>query len=98
MMSEDKQSFSPHMDVAVRVVDLGERLVFTNAVDRSLRPADPRPVSVTGEVTLVDHPEGIRYRIVARHGNSLARARHEQLGPEEGWSLVAGQLAELVET
>lgn len=97
MMSEDGATFTPHMDAAFLVVDPEERLVFTNAVDSALRPAQPMPVAVTGEVTLADHAEGTHYRIVARHGDAQARARHDELGLREGWSLVTAQLAELVE-
>jgi uncharacterized protein YndB with AHSA1/START domain len=96
-MSEDGADFVPHMDAAFLVVDPGERLVFTNAVDSTLRPADPMPVAVTGEVTLADHPDGTLYRIIARHGDPAGRARHEQLGLVEGWSLVTEQLATLTE-
>ena len=96
-MSEDGTSFTPHMDAAFLVVEDAERLVFTNAVDSTLRPATPMPVAVTGEVTLDAHPEGTLYRIVARHGDPEARARHDELGLAEGWGSVAAQLAELVE-
>lgn len=97
MMSEDGAAFTPHMDAAFLVVDERERLVFTNAVDSTLRPADPMPVPVTGEVTLADHAEGTLYRIVARHGDPQARARHDELGLLHGWTLVTGQLAALTE-
>ncbi|MEJ1113215.1 SRPBCC domain-containing protein [Paenarthrobacter sp. CCNWLY172] len=96
-MSEDGSAFVPHMDAAFLVVDPGERVVFTNAVDSSLRPASPRPVPVTGEVTFADHTDGTLYRIVARHGSPEALAEHEQLGLQEGWSLVTDQLAALAE-
>lgn len=96
-MSEDGETFTPHMDAAFLVVDPGERLVFTNAVDSDLRPANPEPVAVTGEVMLTDHAEGTLYRIVAHHGDRRDRARHEELGLQAGWSLVTAQLAELVE-
>jgi uncharacterized protein YndB with AHSA1/START domain len=96
-MSEDGASFTPHMDAAFLVVDEAERLVFTNAVDSTLRPANPMPVAVTGEVTLADHPDGTLYRIIARHGDPEARARHDELGLLPGWTEVAGQLAALVE-
>ncbi|WP_280384562.1 SRPBCC domain-containing protein [Nocardia wallacei] len=96
-MSEDGSTFTPHMDAAFLVVDEDERLVFTNAVDSTLRPANPMPVAVTGEVTLADHADGTLYRIVARHGDPRARARHEELGLLEGWSLVTEQLASLTE-
>ncbi|GAA3740303.1 SRPBCC family protein [Leifsonia bigeumensis] len=97
MMSEDGSAFTPHMDAAFLVVDEGERLVFTNAVDSTLRPANPMPVPVTGEVTLADHADGTLYRIVARHGDPRARARHEELGLSDGWGSVAEQLAALAE-
>lgn len=96
-MSEDGTSFTPHMDAAFLVVDEAERLVFTNAVDSTLRPANPMPVAVTGDVTFEDHPDGTLYRIVARHGDPEARARHDELGLLPGWTEVAGQLAALVE-
>lgn len=96
-MSEDGSMFMPHMDAAFLVVDEAERLVFTNAVDSTLRPANPEPVAVTGEVTLADHEEGTLYRIIARHGDPEARARHDALNLAEGWGFVTGQLAGLVE-
>lgn len=96
-MSEDGSTYGPHMDAAFLVVDHEERLVFTNAVDSSLRPANPMPVPVTGEVTLSDHPEGTLYRIVARHGDVQARAAHDELGLREGWTFVTEQLAKLAE-
>lgn len=96
-MSEDGETFVPHMDTAFLAVEPETRLVFTNAVDSALRPATPMPVPVTGEVTLSDHPEGTLYRIVARHGDVAGRARHDELGLVEGWTLVTEQLAALVE-
>ncbi|MFC4333798.1 SRPBCC domain-containing protein [Salininema proteolyticum] len=96
-MSEDGSAFTPHMDAAFLVVEEARRLVFTNAVDSTLRPANPLPVPVTGEVTLADHDDGILYRIVARHGDPEARARHEELGLVDGWGLVTAQLAALTE-
>jgi len=53
-MSEDGEAFEPHMDAAFLLVEPLERIVFTNAVDSSLRPAEPMPVPVTGDVTLED--------------------------------------------
>lgn len=96
-MSEDGATFTPHMNAAFLAVDEAERLVFTNAVDSTLRPANPMPVAVTGEVTLADNPDGTLYRIVARHGDPEARAKHDELGLLPGWTEVAGQLAALVE-
>jgi len=97
-MSDDGKAYVPHMDAAFLAVDAEERIVFTNAVDSTLRPANPTPVSVTGEVTLADHAEGTLYRIVAGHADAAARAAHDELGLLEGWSLVTAQLAGLAET
>jgi hypothetical protein len=38
-----------------------------------------------------------RYRMVVRHGNPEARARHHTLGFTEGWSAVTDQLATLTQ-
>ncbi|GAA3242003.1 SRPBCC family protein [Pseudonocardia petroleophila] len=96
-MSEDGQRFDPHMEAVFLVVDDGERIVFTNAIDSAWRPALPAPVPMTAEITLGEHPDGTDYRILVRHGNPADRARHAELGFAEGWGSVAGQLAAFVE-
>ncbi|TMR07431.1 polyketide cyclase [Actinomadura soli] len=97
-MSEDGTEFVPQVDAIFLVVDELERIVFTNAVDSAWRPADPAPVPMTAEITLSDHPDGTDYRIVVRHGDPDARARHEKLGFAEGWETVAAQLAGFAES
>ncbi|MFI0368824.1 SRPBCC domain-containing protein [Actinomadura sp. 1N219] len=97
-MSEDGAEFVPQVDAIFLVVDELERIVFTNAIDSAWRPADPAPVPMTAEISLADHPDGTDYRIVVRHGDPEARARHEKLGFAEGWGTVAGQLAEFAES
>jgi uncharacterized protein YndB with AHSA1/START domain len=96
-MSDDGIEFTPHLDACFLAVDEGERIVFTNAVDGHRRPAAPEPVAMTAEITLGDHPDGTDYRVVVRHREPAARARHQQLGFLEGWGTVTGQLARLVE-
>lgn len=97
-MSDDGgAAFAPHLDACFIAVDERERIVFTNAVDGGLRPAAPAPVSMTAEITMVDHPDGTDYRITVRHGDPESRARHEKLGFAEGWETVAAQLAAFVE-
>ena len=46
---------------------------------------------------LRDHPDGTNYRVVVRHPDAAARDRHEELGFFDGWGMVTGQLAQLVE-
>ena len=96
-ISDDGVEFGPHMDASFLVVDDGERLVFTNAVDSRWRPTRPDPIAMVAEIVLRDHPDGTDYRVVVRHGDPAARARHEELGFFDGWGAVTGQLAAFVE-
>ena len=96
-LSDDGAEFGPHLDACFLAVDELERIVFTNAIDSRWRPANP-DVAMTATITLTDHPDGTDYRIVVRHGDPEARARHEKLGFAEGWGSVAGQLAALAES
>ncbi|MCA9850574.1 MAG: SRPBCC domain-containing protein [Actinobacteria bacterium] len=96
-MSEDGQTFVPHFDGCVLVVDEPERLVFTNGLDSQWRPATPQPVAMTAVITLLDHPDGTDYGAVVRHGDPAARELHEQLGFLDGWGAVTEQLAAIAE-
>ena len=62
-MSEDGIAFGPHLDACFVVVEPGERIVFTNALDSRWRPANPAPVAMTAEITFSDHPQGTDYRV-----------------------------------
>jgi uncharacterized protein YndB with AHSA1/START domain len=96
-MSDDGDAFVPHMDAVFIVVEDRERIVFTNAIDSEWRPADASPVPMTAEITFGEHPDGTDYRVVVRHGDPAARARHEELGFLEGWGAVTDQLAAVAE-
>lgn len=96
-MSEDGESFTPHVDAVFLVVEDGSRLVFTNAVNSSWHPAFPDPVAMTTEIILNDHADGTDYQAVVRHGSPEQRARHEELGFFDGWGTVTEQLAKSVE-
>jgi uncharacterized protein YndB with AHSA1/START domain len=97
-MSNDGVAFVPHLDAAFVVVEDGERLVFTNAIDSHWRPSNPEPVAMVAEIVFGDHVDGTDYRVVVRHGDPTARARHEQLGFFDGWGAVTEQLAAVVES
>ena len=96
-ISDDGVEFGPHIDASFLVVDDHERLVFTNAVDSRWRPTRPDPIAMVAEIVLRDHPDGTDYRVVVRHGDPAARARHEELGFFDGWGAVTGQLIAFVE-
>lgn len=97
-LSDDGVAFVPHVNASFLVVDESERIVFTNAIDSAWRPANPAPVPMTAEITLRDHPDGTDYRVIVRHGDPAARARHEELGFSEGWGSVTKQLAGVAES
>jgi uncharacterized protein YndB with AHSA1/START domain len=97
-MSDDGVEFAPHLDASFLVVDDLERIVFTNAIDSAWRPANPAPVPMTAEITLSDHPDGTDYRVLVRHGDPAARARHADLGFADGWGSVTKQLAGVAES
>jgi uncharacterized protein YndB with AHSA1/START domain len=96
-MSDDGVAFVSHFDGSFLVVEELERLVFTNAIDSQWRPTNPEPVAMVAEITFADHVEGTDYRVVVRHGDPAARARHEELGFLDGWGSVTEQLATLAE-
>lgn len=97
-MSEAGGAFVPHLDACFLVVDEGERLVFTTALDSGWRPVTGLEVTMTAEVTLRDHPDGTDYHVLVRHSDPAARARHEELGFAHGWGSVTDQLTALVES
>ena len=95
-LSDDGVEFVPHMDATFLVVDEGERIVFTNAIDSAWRPVRP-DVAMTAEVVMSDHPDGTDYRVIVRHGDAAARARHQEIGFADGWGSVTAQLAAVAE-
>ncbi|MFI7642083.1 SRPBCC domain-containing protein [Nonomuraea sp. NPDC049400] len=97
-LSEDGVEFVPHVDATFLVVDELERIVFTNAIDSAWRPVNPLPAPMTAEITLSDHPGGTKYRVIVRHGDPAARARHEEAGFSAGWGAVTKQLAAVAES
>jgi len=97
-MSDDGKAFIPHTDSVFLAVDPEFRLVFTNAVDSTWRPANPAPVAMTAEVALDDHPDGTDYRVLVRHGDPTDRDHHERLGFFDGWGSVTEALATLTES
>lgn len=96
-MSDDGSAFVAHMDASFILVEEGERLVFTNVIDSAWRPADPSPVAMTAEIRFGEHPDGTDYRVVVRHRDPAARARHAELGFMDGWGTVTTQLAAVAE-
>jgi uncharacterized protein YndB with AHSA1/START domain len=79
----------------------GERIVATNAFAAGWEPrtkmdSDCDFPSVT-IVTFEREGSGTRYTARVRHWTEAAVKAHEAMGFEQGWSMVAAQLAELAE-
>lgn len=96
-MSDDGLEFVPHLDAVFLAVEAERRIVFTNALDSTWRPAPPTPVAMTAEITMTDHPVGTSYDVLVRHGTPEDRTRHEDLGFFDGWGSVTAALADLAE-
>ena len=84
----------PNEGVFLEIVP-NEKIVFTNAFTAGWIPQDPFMVVI---VTFAPEGMGTRYTAQVCHWSAEAVKRHEAMGFHQGWSIVAGQLAELAET
>lgn len=79
----------------------GERIVFTNAFTAGWEPkslmTSECDFAMVAIVTFEPEGNGTRYTARVRHWDAEAQKQHEAMGFEEGWGIVAGQLAELAE-
>ncbi len=78
-------------------VDIGKRLVFTDAFSSAWKPSGK--AFMVGDIELADAPGGgTLYRAVARHWSTADRDAHEKMGFYEGWGKAADQLEALAST
>lgn len=70
-----------------------ERIVFTDALQEGWRPNNELFFSAI--ITMADHPEGTRYVATALHADEAGRAKHVEMGFENGWGTAIEQLARL---
>jgi uncharacterized protein YndB with AHSA1/START domain len=97
LMTSEGGEFVPHLDACFLAIEEGERIVFTNSLSAGWRPASGK-LLMTAEITLSDHPEGTEYVSYVMHEDRDGRDLHEELGFQDGWGTVMGQLATLVES
>jgi uncharacterized protein YndB with AHSA1/START domain len=83
----------PHEGVFLEVTP-GKRLVFTDAFAAGWQPRGPFMV---GTMEFADEGGKTRYTASARHWTREAYEQHKAMGFEQGWAVVAGQLAALAE-
>lgn len=96
-MSEDGETFTPHLDACFVDVAEGERIVFTTLLNGGWRPADKPFIGMTAIITLKNHPQGTDYSSTAMHMDKAGRDSHDEMGFHDGWGTVVAQLAKLVE-
>ncbi len=94
-MSENGGAFGPHLSGCFLSVEPEQRIVFTNALTGGFRPAESP--FMTAVVTLADHPQGTQYAAHVMHKSKADRDMHAELGFDDGWGTVIGQLAALLE-
>lgn len=83
----------PHEGVFLEVVP-HRRIVVTDAFKPGWIPQNAFMLAI---FTFEPEGSGTRYTARVRHWSEEAVQQHEQMGFHQGWSIVAGQLAELAE-
>jgi uncharacterized protein YndB with AHSA1/START domain len=97
-MSENGVDYAPHMNACFLAAEEGARIVFTNVLLGGWRPAeDYYPTALTAVITFADHPQGTEYSAHVMHKNDADSALHDEMGFQDGWGTVLGQLARLLE-
>lgn len=75
-------------------VSPGKRFVFTDAFTSGWHP---KPAFMVGMMEFADEGGKTRYTASARHWTQEAYDQHKAMGFEQGWAILAEQLAELAE-
>lgn len=77
-------------------VEPGRKLVSTGALTEGWIP-QPGDMNFVRIDLFEPESEGTRYSAIARHWDAKAVETHKAMGFEQGWGVVADQLAELAE-
>lgn len=81
-----------------------EKLVWTNALAPGFRPSQPSGAkecdtfAMTAIIVLEPHGNGTNYKVLVLHGDEAARAKHEQMGFQDGWGKCLDQLVAIADT
>jgi uncharacterized protein YndB with AHSA1/START domain len=90
----------PHEGVFLEVVP-NERIVTTNLFGADWQPRALMTTDCDFATVMITsfEPEGsgTRYTAVCRHFDAEAVGKHREMGFDQGWTIVAAQLAELAE-
>jgi uncharacterized protein YndB with AHSA1/START domain len=96
-MSEDGDSFQPHVEGCFLDIVHQTRIVFTTALTENWKPQDPW-LALTAIITMEDEGEATKYCARVLHKNPEDSRKHEKMGFEEGWGAAIDQLGKLATT
>lgn len=93
MMASPEGKAFPESPGCVLLAEPARRLVWTDGLGPGFRPKENAFLTV--EITMEPVESGTQYRALVRHKSAEDRARHEEMGFAEGWSLCLTQLEKL---
>lgn len=77
----------------------GKKLIWTSAMKANYRPVEMTEDDMlfTAELTFEELSSNrCKYTAIMRHANEDGRKKHEEMGFDEGWGIVANQLEALM--
>jgi uncharacterized protein YndB with AHSA1/START domain len=95
-MREGGGDWQPHIDGCFLDAVPNERLVFTTVLTKGWQPADPW-LAMTAILTFEARDGGTLYSSRVLHKSPEDAAKHEEMGFQDGWGTVLGQLAAMLE-
>lgn len=93
LMSGPDGATSPMEGVFLEVIPY-RSIVITDAFKAGWIP---QPPFMVGFFSFVPESTGTRYRAGSRHWDEIAMKKHEAMGFNDGWGIVAAQLAAIAE-
>lgn len=96
MREAGAEDYTAHLDACFLDVQPWLRLVWTTCLRGGWRPAKPW-LAVTATITLTPEGGGTRYHAHVMHDSPEARAKHDEMGFQQGWGSALDQLGALLD-
>lgn len=94
-MSEDGDSYTPHLEGCFLDIVPQRKIVFTTVLTEGWKPQDPW-LALTAIITMDDAGTATKYMARVLHKNPQDRRKHQEMGFEEGWGTCIDQLGKVV--
>jgi uncharacterized protein YndB with AHSA1/START domain len=95
-MREGSGEFQPHVEGCFLEVVPERRLAFTTVLTEGWKPFEPW-LAMTAIFSFEADGKGTRYSARVLHRNAEESRKHVEMGFDDGWCTVMGQMAALVE-